>query len=433
MMVRTGQPDHEGITEMNAETTETVEQVNSYRIHEVNMDAARALVEKVNRKARRYGLSEYTLTVSEPIEVPVMRKSLFHHIDGSVDPEPIGFDLYFDVQLVGEMPQIDGYTFVGVLDYTEDAGVITRPVPGVDVDLSIHRVRPNECDHCHKNRNRNETYVLMNAEGDTMQVGSTCIQPYMGLTVSGLAWLSGEPFAELEEMREPSESGPRPKPRYSVDYIIRAACAVETVFGFVSKAAAAFDQTPTVSYVYDLISPPTTGRAAEEFQKWARRIDQDKAEEKAAIVRDFAKTIEGNSEYAENMRTLANGETVNSRNIGLLVSAVGAYNRAMGDVIKREAKKVSEFVGNVGDKIDIVGTVERSFTFENSFSYYGGMSEILIIRGEDGNVYKWKASTATDFEVGDRVSGKATIKAHEDYKGEKQTTVTRAKLVKIEK
>lgn len=413
---------------------ETVEQRNVYRVHEASMDAARALVEKVNRKARRYGLSEYSLSVSDPIEVPIFQDA---HTGNRVPEDTagavlIGFERLFDVELVGEMPQIEGFAFVATLDYAEESGVITRPVPGVEVDLSAHRVRENECDHCGTNRRRSATYVLRNTEtGATMQVGSTCIKPYMGLTVNGLEWLASEPFAELDEMREPSDNSPRVPMRYSVDTIIRFACGVETVFGFVSKAAAAFDQTPTVSYVWDLIEPPTNAKARAEFDKWSRRIDWDKADEKATIVRDFAKVISGTSEYAENMRTLANGETVTSRNVGLLVSAVGAYNREMGEVIKREARKASEYVGKVGDKIEISGTVERSFPFENTFSPYGGMCEILVIRGADGNVYKWKASSLTGFDVGDVVKGKATIKAHELYRDTKQTVVTRAKLTKV--
>jgi hypothetical protein len=181
------------------ETVEAVEQRREFKVWAENLEYARELVEKVNRKARRYGLSEYELAVGEAQEQEIWRPTLFFEVDGTL--EPTGqYRTFYMVELVGEMPQIEGWSFVASLDYSEEAGVITRPVPGVEVDLSGHRARAAECDYCGTKRERSATYVLRHQDGRTQQVGSTCIKPYMGLTVSGLAWLGGDPLGELRNM-----------------------------------------------------------------------------------------------------------------------------------------------------------------------------------------------------------------------------------------
>lgn len=45
-------------------------------------------------------------------------------------------------------------------------------------------------------------------------------------------------------------------------------------------------------------------------------------------------------------------------------------------------------------------------------------------------VWKTSKSDATGFSVGDKFVLSATIKAHDEYKGLKQTMITRAKLAK---
>lgn len=410
-------------------TPEVIEQRNTYRVHESNIGRANELVEKVNRKARRYGLSEYALNISEPVLVPVEAEAL-----GFLDET--AFETYYDIELVGEMPQIDGWTFVATLDYEEESGVITRVVPGVEVDLSAHRPRPADCDHCGQHRQRNATYVLRSTTtGETMQVGSTCIQPYMGLSVNGLAWIAGEPFAELSEMEEPTEreyGGRRTASRFSVDSVLTTTMGVEQLSGWVSRAVAEeYGKTATSAEVFFLLNPPYNDKDRMEQRRMIAAIDWDAAQEKAEKVKAWAvsQTMEG--EWAENLRTLAGGETVTYRNVGLLASAVAGYNRAEGMRIEREQRVPSEWVGEPGAKgpkakINVEGTVAQAFTSENEW----GVSTLYIIRGE-GVSFKVRIK-GIPFRQGDKLTGTAKVKAHETYRDEKQTVIWYAKLDKAE-
>ena len=86
--------------------------------------------------------------------------------------------------------------------------------------------------------------------------------------------------------------------------------------------------------------------------------------------------------------------------------------------------KDTEFVGKVGDKVDLYVTVIKNSTSET----YWGTSHIMTLEGEDGNIYVW-ATAAKDWEVGDAYHIKGTIKDHKTFRGEKQTWLTRCRVV----
>lgn len=86
----------------------------------------------------------------------------------------------------------------------------------------------------------------------------------------------------------------------------------------------------------------------------------------------------------------------------------------------------SEWVGEVGGKLkDLTVDLVKKIPFDGVY----GLSYILTFVDEAGNKYNWFTSTFVGAEVGDRVKIKsAGIKKHDEYKGEKVTVITRAKL-----
>ena len=83
-----------------------------------------------------------------------------------------------------------------------------------------------------------------------------------------------------------------------------------------------------------------------------------------------------------------------------------------------------EFVGKIGDKVDIYVEVERAHDFEG----YYGTTTIHTLRGEDGNVYVWKTA-AKHWEVGDAYHITGTIKEYTTYKGIRQNVLTRCRVI----
>lgn len=112
--------------------------------------------------------------------------------------------------------------------------------------------------------------------------------------------------------------------------------------------------------------------------------------------------------------------------------------------IKAE-KAMSQYRGNVGDKIDEQVTYLGSAHFEvKSFSGFG--TETIYIhnfRDNNGNKLVWKTNTnnfawkynekTNEFDrildAGEKVNLKGSVKEHKEYKDEKQTFLTRCKVV----
>lgn len=91
----------------------------------------------------------------------------------------------------------------------------------------------------------------------------------------------------------------------------------------------------------------------------------------------------------------------------------------------------SQWVGQVGDRIDITVTIDRVFEsqFQRNAGWYGTTTSYMyLMHDEAGNVYKW--STSKEYEEKETYHFRATVKDHVDYKGIKQTVITRATPVK---
>ncbi len=107
-----------------------------------------------------------------------------------------------------------------------------------------------------------------------------------------------------------------------------------------------------------------------------------------------------------------------------------AERKAEEERIKAE-KAVSQYVGEIGQKIewDVTYLGSPYFTIRNPF----GMEETRYIhtfRDENGNKIVWMTGCGKgNMEEGAKVTIKATVKDHREYKDEKQTMVIRLKVI----
>lgn len=113
------------------------------------------------------------------------------------------------------------------------------------------------------------------------------------------------------------------------------------------------------------------------------------------------------------------------------------------EAIENQRKANSKFVGNIKDKIECELTYRFTASFEAS-SFVGYKTVIMHIHNfvdADGNTFIWKTEgclakpvDSLEYEweypkAGTKMMVKGTIKDHNEYKGEKQTVLTRCKVV----
>jgi len=104
--------------------------------------------------------------------------------------------------------------------------------------------------------------------------------------------------------------------------------------------------------------------------------------------------------------------------------------------VEREAKKATMgWVGEVKKRQDFTATIVAIPTWAGYT--YNSTTYCHIMVDEDGNKLVWKTADNGFYtdnnkaEVGDTVRFKATVKEHGERDGEKQTIVTRAKLIEL--
>lgn len=83
----------------------------------------------------------------------------------------------------------------------------------------------------------------------------------------------------------------------------------------------------------------------------------------------------------------------------------------------------SEFVGEVGERLDIYLTVDRAIPLENQY----GSSTMHIMHDDCGNEFVWTTAAKTLTE-GTEYHVKGTVKDHRTYKNTNQTILTRCRI-----
>ena len=151
--------------------------------------------------------------------------------------------------------------------------------------------------------------------------------------------------------------------------------------------------------------------------KKRKKVEAVQAERKERAASKHAELISEITPYSDNkfvksiIDQVANGWELSE----VQVSAVRESIQKQQD---RE-KNPSEYVGTVGERIQVDGKVTFSWVGQSQF----GMFFITEITDSDGNVFTYKGSR----DFGDKeavVSVKAKIKEHEIYKGVKRTVIS---------
>lgn len=98
----------------------------------------------------------------------------------------------------------------------------------------------------------------------------------------------------------------------------------------------------------------------------------------------------------------------------------------------------SEWFGEVGKRYDLELTYICSNSWEVTFAYQTSTQYLHKFRDEAGNIYTWKTGSclckkeADEYifiKEGEKVLLKATVKEHSEYRGAKQTVLTRCKVL----
>jgi len=393
-------------------------------IPEVNYAKLASKIAKLNKKAAKLGTPEITMTVlAERFEIWHKTDATGHSIEVPVK--------VFDVEVVGEAPVLNGWKLAAKLEHTPNGNVMYSLLE-TDLPAKFRTVDP-WCEHCKTNRERNYTYVVTSEAGEFVQVGSTCLKDFTGhANPEALAkWAQYilDLYDEAREVEYDPFSYSGGSDYMNLENFLYHVAAAVRLCGWTSRGAV---------YRGEEQGPATADIALSSF--YASKHSPAKLEVIGADrllvtkvvewVREDVANREDRNDYFWNLATSFSGEYITTKQSGIVASAIIAYKKEIERKAEEANTKPFEWVGTIKKRQEFDNL---TLVFSTSFDSMYGPVYLYKFQDQDGNVLVWKTGSFFDWYDGETVvSGKATVKAHDEYRGTKQTVVTRAKFEAVE-
>lgn len=269
------------------------------------------------------------------------------------------------------------------------------------------------CEHCGHKRNRAQSYFVTNEDGETLEVGSTCLEEFLGPNsgqkVAGLNSIS----EILREAEKSSFTSFRNLAASCVEAEAKLVLAVANRIidenGFISSADARWNgQEPTYREVAHAIQLSITEDAETPLDSHVPYLNDFLAADD--ILEDLAKR---DTDFKRDAFAAAEKGFCGPREVALLTAAVAGYTRQQKldreHASKRERTASSRHIGQVGDRTERIVEVIGIREFDTRW----GTSKFINMIDEQGNVLLWKTAAAPkDLEVGHLYELEGTVQEH---------------------
>lgn len=387
-------------------------------------------IETFNRKAVKLSLPAISYRLVDSF-IKTIKPVVGEDEEGRAIPgEP--FDIVmFNYELEGALPRINGWAFHSRVEPTEEEGVnLVYAAPGFE---GVERLRstPMVCEHCNRKRKRSLVYLLQNADTSEQKiVGKSCLKDFLpdaGIE-NILAYL--EHLRKIEDFEEDQDYG---RMRYHSVYDTARAIAEALVLikrdGYISKKLAAEKPELIPTSVFMGSKGQKEEKKLYSAEEIRAQFSNDELESLAGCdVRNVIEFVNSQnpdrSDFIYNLQTIMTQKACPFRMFPFIAAGVQMWIKSREELAKKAAKS-NEHLGQVGVRSEFPGlTVVRVTPVEGAYN----MTYITGFEDEQGNSVVWFASKRIA-EVGKVVNLKATVKAHDEYKGRNQTVITRAALI----
>jgi hypothetical protein len=326
--------------------------------------------------------------------------------------KPGQFIRVIDVQVAGVAPIINGWQFAAKIEPAGDGNLVYHFGENGYLPKKYRTVEM-DCDHCKQNRARKSVYVVEHVKSGTFrQVGSTCLKDFTGHPAPQDVASAAECILELDDLQKEFEYDPmgESEPEYlKIEQYLAWVVKSIKESGWHSRSNG---DRPTAD---DAAILWTTAHLT------GKKLSQDERDEaKSALVWVRENWTTNLNDYQWNVVQATKHDTIKVRHIGLVASLIPAYRREVEQRRIADANP-SEWQGQVKKRqtwtdLELVSII--------TFDGYYGPSHLHKFIDSDGNVFVW--TTSKRLEKGQSYSGKATVKKHDEYRGVKQTVLTRA-------
>ena len=387
-------------------TTQTVTiEILKTRLVQLNI-----LVVKLNKRAAKIGVPSIKINVIEGGIIKTMS-------DGKKAE-------FIKVEIAGNIPSYNGWSILGIIDHLEAGNIIKNLSKDGSIMIpEIYRTR-SICDHCNTNHRRNKTILIQNQSGEIKQVGTSCINDFILRDVEGVVAFLGWD-TKINDFRDEEDcAGGYIEYGEELDTLIAASIRVIKSVGFKKSSEENSTKSDLEYYFYN----NTEGGAKFRVYCYERTSSIDVTTKTVEII-NWMKNLDSSSEFFNNLKVLASGKFVSIKYWGFIAAGVFTFLKMEDDRKAIEnSTEVNEYIPNakVKDRVKVTCTLTSIRPID---SYYG-ITYLHTFKDEDGRIMTWFATSnpMEESDIGTKMSITATIKKMEEYKGRKQTMLTRVKV-----
>ncbi len=429
-----------------------VAEIKVYLVPETNLGKLKDTIATLNKKAIKLGCEPILLTseFSEVKHLIVHKKGKEHGYEWVSKEQlahiPMGYVnigeamAFYAVTVSGKYPHYNGWKFVASMEamVTKDGAAenIIKTVPGESCPHEFS-LKIGCCDHCGHKRNRKKNYVLAHEAGEYKCVGSTCIADFLGGKSPEAYASQAEWLIAIDEACSDSEiyeggGGSSPKGEVLESFLKVVSWVIDTN-GWRSVSSCEFGGTSTMAWAVKIMNPhPFDPADVKDVRDQYYAADHSKHEAIAGAAIKWAESLaddvcEANT-FMHNVRLIAKCEWVGNKNLGIAAWIVAGYLKHVEQLKEQERKAKlppSQHVGEI--KKRQVFKVE-CLAIYNSEGVYGVTGIHKMVTPEGAKLTWFASGEAEWLTVGSKYEIKATVIEHDEYKGEKQTTVNRVSI-----
>lgn len=233
--------------------------MNTYAIHEDNLDRLEKHLTRIQNKCKKYGSSFHYAVVGEEFR------------EYKLESGETNIVRYVLVEAEGQVIHND-WEFIAVVENTGAGNIIRQYNTDIEVPEKYRTTEP-VCEHCNTKRRRKDTYLIYNQKTqEWKQVGKTCLCEFtQGMDAEEVARYISL-FHELIKGEAISGSGSNYECYYNVQEILQY--ALETIKHFGYQKSTEWEQRPTRDRCMDYFRV-CTGRTVWMGQSFVDRLEEE--------------------------------------------------------------------------------------------------------------------------------------------------------------
>ncbi len=380
-----------------------------------SLERMNQLVAKANKPIAKLGLTPISVIDWVPRKVKVTTEAGGEYVYVVYDAE---------ISIPTELVQIAGTRVIARIERIGGLNMVTRIGGKTEHNLDQYRDAPIACQHCNLKRSRKGSWVCCTSDGSVIQVGDTCVDLYFGINVEQI--LSA--LYRVHSILDSDEYFGSGRTHEPIAHFINLCVWAAATQGFVTRKQADLSGGSSTSEESLWLASPVSSNnhnarlehreKNEQATEWLTENDMLNAYEK---VVDYWIEHETPAEFEHNCRVAVLSGTL--RHQGLVAYAAKMW---FDSVTEQAAapESLSQYVGEIGKREVFNLTVKSLFSYDTQYD----ITTMIIFSDQQGNCLVWKASGNPGLTVGESYSVKSTVKNHTEYKGTKQTLLTRCAI-----